>query len=260
MEKFFTVSQTAEIVGVTAETLRHYDRIGLVRPCKTDKWTNYRYYSENEIVRLNTIKALRYMDLSLEEIKKVLGLEDFNAIVSALDGAILKADKKIEQLKDARARIERAKNFYANMSARIDEHSGHFLRNLNKRVILLAENLTVPTVDNLHNYHRHFYALLDEKVRDKFSFEDTAGIYTSDKGRGMFAICSQYEKTDELKILPQGDYLCAECYEENYDETVKALYREALKEYGANPPFSLAIIVLTGILKWKYEVQIPITK
>lgn len=70
MEKFFTVSQTAEIVGVTAETLRHYDRIGLVHPCKTDKWTNYRYYSENEIVRLNTIKALRYMDLSLEEIKR----------------------------------------------------------------------------------------------------------------------------------------------------------------------------------------------
>lgn len=260
MEKFFTVSQTAEIVGVTAETLLHYDRIGLVRPCKTDKWTNYRYYSENEIVRLNTIKALRYMDLSLEEIKKVLGLEDFNSIVSALDGAILKADKKIEQLKDARARIERAKKFYTDMSARIDEHSGHFLRKLKERVILPAKTLTVPTVDNLHNYHHHFYALLDEKIRDKFSFEDTAGIYASEEGRAMFAVCSEYEKTDELKILPQGNYLCAECYEENYDETVKALYSEAQKKYGANPPFSVAIIVLTGILKWKYEVQIPITK
>ena len=260
MEKFFTVSQTAEIVGVTAETLRHYDRIGLVRPCKTDKWTNYRYYSENEIVRLNTIKALRYMDLSLEEIKKVLGLEDFNAIVSALDGAILKADKKIEQLKDARARIERAKKFYTDMSARIDEHSGHFLRKLKERVILPAENLTVPTVDNLHNYHRHFYALLDEKIRDKFSFEDTAGIYTSDKGRGMFAICKEYADISALKVLPQGDYLCAECYEENYDQTVKALCGEALENYGITPAFSVSLVVLTGILKWKYEVQIPITK
>ncbi len=46
MEKFFSVSQTAEIVGMTAETLRHYDRIGLVRPNKTDEWTGYRYYTE----------------------------------------------------------------------------------------------------------------------------------------------------------------------------------------------------------------------
>ena len=76
----------------------------------------------------------------------------------------------------------------------------------------------------------------------------------------MFAVCSEYEKTDGLKILPQGNYLCAECYEENYDETVKALYSEAQKKYGANPPFSVAIIVLTGILRWKYEVQLPITK
>lgn len=158
-----TVSQTAEIVGVTAETLRHYDRIGLVRPCKTDKWTNYRYYSENEIVRLNTIKALRYMDLSLEEIKKVLELEDFNAIVSALDGAILKADKKIEQLKDARARIERAKKFYTDMSARIDEHSGHFLRKLKERVILPAKPLLFPPLTTCTTTTATFMLFLTKK-------------------------------------------------------------------------------------------------
>lgn len=211
-----------------------------------------------EFERFSSARSIIYVGIALFDCTFYCIIN--NAIVSALDGAILKADKKIEQLKEAQARIERAKKFYTAMSTQIDEHCGPFLRNLNKRVILLAENLTVPTVDNLHNYHRHFYALLDEKVRDKFSFEDTAGIYTSDEGRGMFAICSQYEKTDELKILPQGDYLCAECYEENYDETVKALYREALKEYGVTPAFSVSIVVLTGILKWKYEVQIPITK
>ena len=55
-----------------AETLRHYDRIGLVKPCKADEWTGYRYYSQREIVRLETIRALRCMDLSLAEIKEIL--------------------------------------------------------------------------------------------------------------------------------------------------------------------------------------------
>ena len=70
MKKFFSISETAKIVNMTAETLRHYDRIGLVKPCKVDEWTGYRYYSQQEIVRLNTIRTLRCMDLPLSEIKK----------------------------------------------------------------------------------------------------------------------------------------------------------------------------------------------
>ena len=43
MIKFFTIGEAAKLVGMTAETLRHYDRIGLVSPHKTDEWTKYRY-------------------------------------------------------------------------------------------------------------------------------------------------------------------------------------------------------------------------
>ena len=39
MEKIFSIGKAAELAGMTAETLRHYDRIGLVHPCKTDEWT-----------------------------------------------------------------------------------------------------------------------------------------------------------------------------------------------------------------------------
>ena len=58
LKKFFSIGETAKIVGLTSETLRHYDRIGLVKPCKADEWTGYRYYSRQEIVKLDTIKAL----------------------------------------------------------------------------------------------------------------------------------------------------------------------------------------------------------
>ena len=34
MEKYFSVSEAAKTVNVTAETLRHYDRIGLVKPSR----------------------------------------------------------------------------------------------------------------------------------------------------------------------------------------------------------------------------------
>ena len=73
MKKFFSVGEAAKAVHTTSETLRHYDRIGLVKPSKKDEWTNYRYYTEADIVRLNTVRALQLMDLPLQEIKKVLG-------------------------------------------------------------------------------------------------------------------------------------------------------------------------------------------
>ena len=44
MKKYFSVGEAAKAVHTTSETLRHYDRIGLVKPSKKDEWTNYRYY------------------------------------------------------------------------------------------------------------------------------------------------------------------------------------------------------------------------
>ena len=112
MEKFFPIGKTAKMVGMTTETLRHYDRIGLVHPCQIDKWTGYRYYSEQEVVRLHTVHALRCMGLSLHKIKKVLEFKDIENIVAFLKQAEQNADKKIAELKEAKTRIQRAEQYY----------------------------------------------------------------------------------------------------------------------------------------------------
>ena len=120
MEKFFSISQTAKIAEVTAETLRHYDRINLVKPCKVDEWTGYRYYSMQEIVILNTIKSLRCMDLFLSEIKEILSYNDFDKIVAALKKAEANADKKIAELNSAKAKITRARRTFT--TADVEEY------------------------------------------------------------------------------------------------------------------------------------------
>lgn len=56
-----SVGQEAQAVGMTAETLRHYDKIGLVKPSMRDEWTGYRYYSQQDLLRLNTVMALQLM-------------------------------------------------------------------------------------------------------------------------------------------------------------------------------------------------------
>ena len=98
MKKYFSVGEAAKIVHTTSETLRHYDRIGLVKPSKKDEWTNYRYYTEQDIVRLNTVRALQQMDLPLQEIKRVLEYDDLQKILDFLTQAEKKADEKMAAL------------------------------------------------------------------------------------------------------------------------------------------------------------------
>ena len=118
MKKYFSIGEAAKSVHTTNETLRHYDRIGLVKPSKKDEWTNYRYYTEQDIVRLNTVRALQLMELSLQEIKKVLEYNDLEKIVDFLAQAEKKADEKIAALQYSKSKIQLAKaNDLRNYSA-----------------------------------------------------------------------------------------------------------------------------------------------
>ncbi|MDE6473907.1 MAG: MerR family transcriptional regulator [Clostridia bacterium] len=258
MKDYFSISQTAKIVDMTTETLRHYDRIDLVKPSKIDEWTGYRYYSQQEIVRLNTIRALRCMDLTLSEIKDILAYNDFDKIIATLKQAEKSADEKIAELNYAKTKIQRARIFYESKLNGEQQSENIFIKHYPQRVILLSDTMETPTLDNLWNYHRHFYDQISEKRRNEFSFEDLAGIYEQNGLSRLFAICTRYSKIDGIKILPQGNYLCADCTEENREEIINKLFKTAKSKYNTSPEFTIQLIVLSGILQWNYQAQIYI--
>ena len=259
MEKLFSISKTAKMVNMTAETLRHYDRIGLCHPHKVDEYTGYRYYSEQEIVQLNTISALRSMDLSLEEIQKILNFNNLNKIINFLNKAEQSANEKISKLKEIKTRIHRAKSFYETKTASREESDAIFIQEFPERVIMIAPELTTPTISNLWNYHRHFYSQIDNTYKNDYSFEDLAGVLEKDGKTNMFAICTKYKNHPNLRTLPAGKYLCANCTEENSEKTLKKLLYIAQNKYNKLPEFTVRIVVLTGILQWDYQVQVYIS-
>jgi effector-binding domain-containing protein len=64
----FRIGDFSMFSRVSVKTLRYYDEIGLLKPVKVDRFTSYRYYSVEQLPRLNYIIALKDMGLSLEEI------------------------------------------------------------------------------------------------------------------------------------------------------------------------------------------------
>ena len=258
MKKYFSVGEAAKAVHTTSETLRHYDRIGLVKPSKKDEWTNYRYYTEQDIVRLNTVRALQLMDLSLQEIRKVLEYDDLEKIVDFLAQAEKKADEKIAALEYSKSKIQLAKADYERKLQMRKNLAGIFIKDFPERVILLSDSLEVPSLDNLWNYLSHFYDKVTPPLKEQFSFEDLAGIYTENGLTRLFAVCTRYVNIDGLKVLPKGKYLCANCTEENRKCILDELIEKAKTQYGVDPKFTVQIVVVSGILQWGYEVQVYI--
>ena len=256
MKPYFSIGEAAKAAHTTSETLRHYDRIGLVKPSKKDEWTNYRYYTEQDIVRLNTVRALQMMDLPLQEIKKVLEYDDLEKIIDFLRQTEQKADEKIAALQYSKSKIQLAKADYERKLQAQQTFQGIILKDLPERVILLSDTLEVPTLDNLWNYLSHFYDKVTPALKDRFFFEDMAGIYSEEGLTRLFALCIRYVEIEGLKVLPKGKYLCASCTEEHREQTLQELIRLARAQYGAEPTFTVQLIVVSGILQWNYEVQV----
>src|SRR5688500_9666923 len=67
----YQTGQFAKKASVTLRTLRYYDRMGLLSPTQYTE-SGYRLYSEEDLVTLQHILALKFLGFSLEEIKLFL--------------------------------------------------------------------------------------------------------------------------------------------------------------------------------------------
>jgi DNA-binding transcriptional MerR regulator len=87
--------------------LRHYDQLGLLTPSQTDPFTGYRYYSADQLPRLNRIIALRDLGFSLEQIGGMLE-------------EALSTDQLLGMLKLKRAEVEEQLKLEAQRLARLE--------------------------------------------------------------------------------------------------------------------------------------------
>lgn len=88
----FVISVAAELAGMHPQTLRIYERKGLIDPYRTPGGT--RRYSQDDIERLSLIQELTSQGLNLEGVKQVL---DLQREVQSLRGEVADLRILIEQ-------------------------------------------------------------------------------------------------------------------------------------------------------------------
>ena len=65
----YKIGDFSNISGISIRTLRYYDDIELFKPKEVDLFTNYRYYTIEQLDDLKLINELKEIGFSLEEIK-----------------------------------------------------------------------------------------------------------------------------------------------------------------------------------------------
>lgn len=70
-DEAFSIAEVAKAAGITSRTLRHYDHIGLLPPAYVAQ-NGYRFYGQEELIRLQRILLLRQLGLALDTIGEVL--------------------------------------------------------------------------------------------------------------------------------------------------------------------------------------------
>lgn len=102
MKPQFTIGKLAIATGVNIETIRYYERAGLIAPpARTDG--NYRTYSNSDIAQLRFVKRTRDLGFTLEQVRALLSISgererDCGTVDAIAISHLAEVDRKIADL------------------------------------------------------------------------------------------------------------------------------------------------------------------
>jgi DNA-binding transcriptional MerR regulator len=115
MRDTLKIGEFSVLGRVSVRMLRHYEKLGLLVPAETDSFTGYRYYTLDQLPRLNRIIALKELGFTLEQVGDILAsdpsAEDMRSLLNErremLAAEIEQSSQRLEQVDVRLALIER---------------------------------------------------------------------------------------------------------------------------------------------------------
>ncbi len=212
MEKFyFTIGEISKLYNIPPKTLRYYDSVNLFAPSKVDPENNYRYYSVEQFEMLNSIKYLRHMGFSIDDIRTHIKTRD--------SGSFRK--KLIEYRKINEAEIKRLKTVTESLDERIAEldkalESTVFgkisiIRHPERKILKLSQKYSDLTglelsLRKLENSAGIDPSIIIGRVGVTVSIENLkSGIYNI--FNSIFIIQNMHSQNRYSEIIPEGEYV-----------------------------------------------------
>ena len=152
MRKRLRIGEVARLVGMTPKTVRHYEKIGLLPEAERSE-SGYRLYSADDLLRLNRVKRLRSLGLTLRQVRLALGEGGGPSLRSTLEALRTQVEAEMAVLEERRRRIDEA-------LSREDPEAADASPSFERAIGLLGEHLSGVSEVALEQ-DRKLWSLLD---------------------------------------------------------------------------------------------------
>lgn len=118
MKDRYMIGEVAELLNMSPQSLRFYDKAGVVVPAYTDPKTGYRYYSYDQIHYIDRVKYLQRFGFKLEDIRDALAANDvsqFRKLLVQRQDTIRKEVSHLQGLLDEL-------DWYVDYYGHVDDH------------------------------------------------------------------------------------------------------------------------------------------
>lgn len=232
MKDYFTISEFAKLRNLNINSLRYYEKLGLLTPAYLDPNTNYRYYRAEQLSILD--KIILCIDLGIP-LKEAASYIDENG---SFHSQKLLERGRSETLRRIRA-LQNTLNFIdfslhsIEAGKQFADHTGHYIRRLEQRRIITSDRFIVSqNVKEFLSEVSKLYRIAQEKQLFPIL---PAGQLVEQKPDGtirfrlFLQIMEQETPHPAAMLLPAGSYSCIQL-DLNTSETSARLLEQTMEK------------------------------
>lgn len=218
--RFLTVGQMAKLNHVSDQTLRLYDRIGLLSPSVRGE-NGYRYYELRQSAVLDIIQYMKSLGISLQEIKAQLERQDLDWIESVLREKQRQTQENMHRLKCQHSALTRTIESIARYRTAPPDGT------LQMEYIGERQMYVVDTGVNVYEHNTETYEEMLRDLQDCLMRDKLPQIYFCNAGTilrkenfmtGQFCATEVFVFVDREFVpetltcsIPAGNYACIYC-------------------------------------------------
>lgn len=245
----FTISEFAKLRNININSLRYYEKIGLLKPVRIDSKTHYRYYTAEQLPALDTIMLCIDLGIPLKELLQYI---DENGILQSQKmfeyGKSL-VQKRIHTLQLGLDKIEYSIR-YTELCNKFSDKMGLYTREIPKRRFFCAEYTgKVTDMKQIQiESTKLFYSAQNAEATPVFPAGIMLMLNNSEvKSCDLFFEIAEKELLHKQIVeIPKGNYQCMQSGYLSMDVLIDTLN----DNFAANKP-----IIITNMLFEKYNFK-----
>lgn len=227
-KNYYKIGEISKLYNISSDILRYYEKINLIKPDYVGE-NGYRYYSKNQIWKLNNIRNLRNLGVGLKEIKDFLEERSLKSVTETLEFQLKKVDENIKKLNFLKEEIEN-KLENINFFKEFKNFDKPLLKFIPARKILYSKG----------NFKKEWEIEFEHKILNSKTEYSNDFILTNNEAGATISkenfLLDQYDRffqsfiiNDEKgEIFPEGYFLTI-IFKGSYNNTKK--YYKILKNY-----------------------------